>query len=53
MNNKLERVWKEVTRDCVKTLSQHPPGDTDQNHKDTSARIASLLAEILIRDLPQ
>jgi hypothetical protein len=35
MNNKLERMQKEVVMDEFKLLSQHLPGGTEEHHENS------------------
>jgi hypothetical protein len=34
VNDKLERMWKEVLVDCFKVISRHSPGGTEKNHEN-------------------
>jgi hypothetical protein len=49
MFHELERLWREALM-LFKILSQHLPGETEENHK-SSVRIAGLWAEAETWDL--
>jgi hypothetical protein len=51
MNVEVERVWKEAAIAIVKVLSRHLPGDTDENHENSSQDSRSLGRD-MNEDLP-
>jgi hypothetical protein len=42
INNKLERTWKEAVIAQFKVLTQHLPGETEENHKTLDSQTAKI-----------